>query len=405
MVKKGNTQGKNNEVIQHQNRLLVLRLIRERKVISRVELAELTGLKQATITNIINELIKNDYVLETGLIEGKNGRRVKGLCLNTDKSRILVARINSEYHAVGIYDLDANCIKAEKVFWESESSFEEMMETVRDQFLNMKESYGKDKQIIGAGVVIGGSITTVDPEFQSRLEGSLEKYITEYFTRELDMEVYVNNMSNMSGYLEWNRLEAEKKKIKTLVTLMVGYSIDCAVIFNGVVLKGKNGRAGHFGHVSIDVNGPECECGNRGCINGYISVRAVKKRWAELLKYYPNPELKADCNIRDIIKAYYSGELIARIIYHDLAEKLGVVIANLINQFNPEEVIIGDEIPNTDEFINLVRENAKSRLPLHRFEKTKIEIFKYERKIINDVGMKGMCLFVITEQMKNMMLE
>ena len=65
MVKKVNTQGKNNEVIQHQNRLLVLRLIRERRVISRVELAELTGLKQATITNIINELIKNDYVLET----------------------------------------------------------------------------------------------------------------------------------------------------------------------------------------------------------------------------------------------------------------------------------------------------------------------------------------------------
>ena len=82
-----------------------------------------------------------------------------------------------------------------------------------------------------------------------------------------------------------------------------------------------------------------------------------------------------------------------------------MVISNLINQFNPEEVIIGDEIPNTDEFINLVRENAKSRLPLHRFEKTKIEIFKYERKIINDVGMKGMCLFVINEQMKNMMLE
>ena len=253
--------------------------------------------------------------------------------------------------------------------------------------------------------MIGGSITTVDPEFQSGLDGSLEKYITKYFREQLDMEVYVNNMSNMSGYLEWNRLEAEKKPIKTLVTLMVGYSIDCAVIFNGVVLKGKNGRAGHFGHVSIDVNGPECECGNRGCINGYISVRAVKKRWAELLKYYPNPGLKADCNIRDIIKAYYSGELIAKIIYHDVAQKLGVVIANLINQFNPEEVIIGDEIPNTDEFINLVRENAKNRLPLHRFEKTKIEIFKYERKIINDVGMKGMCLFAINEQMKNMMLD
>ena len=169
MVKKVNTQGKNNEVIQHQNRLLVLRLIRERRVISRVELAELTGLKQATITNIINELIKNDYVLETGLIEGKNGRRVKGLCLNTDKSRILVARINSEYHAVGIYDLDANCIKAEKVFWEDESSFEEMMETVRDQFFHMKEAYGKNKQIIGAGVVIGGSITTVDRNFSQGL--------------------------------------------------------------------------------------------------------------------------------------------------------------------------------------------------------------------------------------------
>lgn len=404
MVRKVINQGKNSEVIQQQNRLLVLRLIRENKVTSRVQLAELTGLKQATITNIVNELISREYVKETGLIEGKNGRRVRGIMLNDERMRILVARITSEYYAAGIYDLNGTCVSVEKKFWNEDEPFAQKLKLIREDLLAYVEEYKDSKEIIGTGIVIEGSVARMASDLCNQIKADMETYLKAYFSEALDMAVYVDNMSNMSAYFEWNNLISKKERIHTLVCLSIGYAVDCAVIFNGILLKGRNGRVGHFGHVSIDMNGPVCECGNRGCIRNYISVDAVKKRSRELKLQYPDMELSEDCNIRDIVKAYWNGETFAVKLYEEVADKLGIVLTNLINQFNPEEVIFGDEIPNNDEFLELVKKYTKMRLPQHRYERVKIKVFQEERKTERDVGMRGMCLFVINEQLKWMEL-
>lgn len=399
------SRGKNSEIIQQQNRLLVLRLIRENKVTSRVMLAEATGLKQATITNIVNELIELDYVKETGLIAGNNGRRVKGIMLNDEKMRVLVARFTSDYYAVGIFNLNGICIKVEKKFWEKESEFKKKIEILKAELLLYKAHESQEKQILGAGIVLQGIVTGIEPEFREHLDEDLETYLSRYFTEQLTLDVYVDNMSNMSAYYEWNREISQKKEIRTLVCLMIGYSVDCAVIFDGKVAQGRNGKAGHFGHVSIDMNGPQCECGNRGCIKNYISVSAVRKRAAELKALYPESNLTEESNIREIIKAFYNGEALAKQLYEEVAEKLGVIIANLINQFNPESILIGDEIPNSDEFERMVKSSVRKRLPKNRFDRVKIKIFKEPRKTEYDVGMKGMSLFVINEQLKTMKLK
>lgn len=404
MANKMVNQGKNSEIIQQQNRLLILRLIRERGTVSRVGLAEITGLKQATITNIINELIERDYVKETGLIEGANGRRVKGLALNGEKMRILVARLTTDYYAVGIYDLLGNCIKAEKKYWKETVSFEEQIKEVRNDLIFYRDKQARGKQVIGTGIALQGNIC----RDLALLDGAedLESFLTAYYTKELGMDVYVDNTSNMSAYLEWERLTSSKAEIHTLLCLIISYSVDCAVICDGKVLHGRNGRAGHFGHVSIDMSGPLCECGNRGCIKNYISVDAVKKRCEELMPAFQESVLyQKEYNIRDLINAYYKKDVLARAVYNEIAEKIGVILANLINQFNPEEIILGDEIPNNNEFLNLVRTYTNRRLPKERAQRVEITVFSEERKTENDVGMKGMSLYVINEQLKTMKLK
>lgn len=405
MTKEIADQGKNSEVIQLQNRLLVLRLIRERKVISRVMLAELTGLKQATITNIVNELIKMEYIKETGLIEGNNGRRVKGIELNVEKMRVLIVRFTSEYYAVGVYDLNGKCLRVEKKFWEKDSSFQERLEIMKEEILPYKEKLSRKKQILGVGIVLQSGLVGASPELYNVLNGDMETYVDRYFSEMLQMDVFVDNYSNMSAFYEWNCLTSENKKIHTLVSLTVGYSVDCAVILDGMTLQGRNGKVSHFGHVSIDMNGQKCECGNRGCINQYVSISAIRKRISELKGKYPEAVIDENSNIRDIIKAYYSNEPLALELYEETAGYLGIIIANLINQFNPEEIIFGDEIPNSDEFLELVKHYTRMRLPWHRFARTNLKMFKAERKTEMDVGMKGMCLYVINEGLKHMKLK
>lgn len=398
------TQGKNSEVIQQQNRLLVLRLIRKNTILSRVRIAELTGLKQATITNIINELLEMNYVKEAGLIKGSNGRRVKGIILNLDKMRILVARITNHYYAVGVYDLNGNCIKVEKHLWDQTHDFKHKMEDMKVNLLDYMSQDENIKKYIGAGIVIQESSIGLNNEFLPDDSNSLERYLEDYFTKALGIDIFINNVADMSAYFEWNSLSVEKEKVKILVCLIVGYSIDCAIIVDGEVIQGKNGRLGHFGHVSIDINGPFCECGNRGCIKNYISIDAIKARCEQLRELYPHSHLNKDSDIREFINAYYQKDLLARHLYEEMAYKLGVVLVNLINQFCPDEIIIGDEIPNNDEFIELIRENVRQRLPLKRFERTEICVFKQERKTKMDPGMRGMCLYVINQKLQNMKL-
>lgn len=401
---KARDQGKNSEVIRQQNRLSVLRVVRDKRIISRVDIAHITGLKQATITNIINELKERDYVKEAGLIEGNNGRRVKGIMLNDEKMRILVSRITSDYYAIGIYDLYGVCIKVEKHFWEKEENFLEKLDSIKEDMKRYAGIYGREKQIIGIGIVIDGSISNMDQSFSSLQKTDIESYLEQYFYVQLEIPVFVENMSNMAAFFEWNRLISAQNNVHTLVCLSISYSIDCAVIFDGKFFRGRNGKIGHFGHVSIDMNGPLCECGNRGCIKKYISVDAIKKKCMELKKKYPRIPLDEECNIREIVQAYNRGEQYAEELYEEVADKLSIILVNLINFFNPDEVIFGDEIPNTDKFLELTKSYIRKRMPEQRYKRVAVKVFREERKTEKDVGMRGMCLFVTNEQLKKMEL-
>lgn len=394
-------EGKNSEVIQHQNRLLVLRIIREKKEISRVKLSEITGLKQATITNIVNQLLELDYVIETGLIGGSNGRRVKGIRLNDEKMKILITRITSEYFAVGVYNLYGSCISVEKVFWE-DSNQNNKLEVIAFKMLQCIEN--NRNEITSAGIVIQGSISDLCKKYDYAYSENIEAFLYDYFREKLQVEIYVNNVSNMSAFYEWEKLNLQNIEVKTLVCLMVGYAVDCSVLYNGRVVKGRNGRAGHFGHVSIDINGPLCECGNRGCIKNYISVEAIRKRCSELKDRYPNSNIDENSNIREIYNAYFDKDEMVLVIYEEVAEVLGMVVANLINQFNPDRIIIGDEIPNDDTFLDKIKYYAAQRLPEDRYVRVNIDVFKETRRTQNDVGMRGMCLYAINEQLNTMEL-
>lgn len=398
-------KGNNSENVQQQNRLLVLRLIRRFRETSRVMLAEETGLKQATITNIVNDLLELGYVKEIGLIEGANGRRVKGISLNAENLCVLVARFNSDYYAIGSYDLNGDCIKVEKKFWDEKFKFDERLDILSKEFLYYRDIITRGKKVLGAGIVLQGSITGENIEFVNNMSEDIERYMEKFFSEILEMSVYVDNMSNMSAFFEWDYLNQTYEDNHMLICLMVGYSVDCAIISDGRIVLGGNGRAGHYGHVSIDVNGPECECGNCGCVKNYISVSAVKKRVAELNEQYPNSIIEKESNIRDIIQAFYGRDELACQLYEEIAETLGVIVTNLINQFNPEEIILGDEIPNDDIFCGMIQNAVKKRIPKHRYERVRINMFKTERKTQYDVGLRGMSLFVITEQLKKMKLK
>jgi predicted NBD/HSP70 family sugar kinase len=161
----------------------------------------------------------------------------------------------------------------------------------------------------------------------------------------------------------------EGRGIKDLVYLRIGYNIGAGIIIDKALYTGADNLAGAFGHMIVDLNGPECSCGNRGCLDAIVSRAAIEKK---LLQSYRDghatilaSELdkeSPDINSAVIAEAVDQEDLLTCQVVEGAAEVLGIGIANVINFLNPHRVILGgDVIDEIDLFFERTVEAAKRR--------------------------------------------
>lgn len=131
------------------------------------------------------------------------------------------------------------------------------------------------------------------------------------------------------------------------IGLTIGTGIGGGLILNGALFHGASGIAGELGHASIDANGRLCKCGNYGCLEAYASGPAIAVRAREALNGEESSLLPGmvDGNLdritaQTVYEAAERGDLVARDVVRDTAQFLGTGIANLLNIFNPEVVVI-----------------------------------------------------------------
>ena len=103
-MKKMQKNGKNASTMLQENRNLLLQLIRDRGSVSRKQLAEQSGLQQATVTIIIQELLEQGLIRENGMIDGGNGRRVKAFSM-AEELYVVSIRLTGVYIKLGLYDV------------------------------------------------------------------------------------------------------------------------------------------------------------------------------------------------------------------------------------------------------------------------------------------------------------
>jgi glucokinase len=138
------------------------------------------------------------------------------------------------------------------------------------------------------------------------------------------------------------------KGVNNLVMLTVGTGIGGGIIINGELYSGPSGSAGEIGHMTIDINGPKCSCGNIGCLERLVSGKAVAEEAIRRLSQGAKSSLTeiAGDKIRSITAekvslAAQNGDSLAREVISKAATYLGIGLVNLVNIFNPEMIIIG----------------------------------------------------------------
>jgi len=189
---------------------------------------------------------------------------------------------------------------------------------------------------------------------------------------ELKLPVFIENDANAAALGEQWRGAA--KDIRSMIFLTLGTGVGGGIILDGRIWHGADGMAGEVGHMTIIPDGRICGCGNRGCLEMYASSRGIVMTFkAMCAEKRLDAEDRKELTSAQIYQAARNGDTVAHLVMKDMGRYLGIGIANLINIFNPEMVVIGGGVMDAwDLFIDATREEVRKRAFAYTAERTKI---------------------------------
>lgn len=378
--KRYNKKGTNLEDVQEMNRSLVIRLLRKMQVCSRAELAKETGLKQATITNIVNDLMDWGLVKETGIIEGAKGRRSIGIAFNSDLYKVVGVRLARKYFSVGLFDLAGteHSIETQSIDITSgpDTAFKKMKKAIQKTL-----QYAGKERVIGIGIAIPGpffrdegriGLMTEFPRWERIL-------IQDELQKDLGLPVYLEHDANAGALAEW-WFGPHSREMGTMIYIAAGQGVGAGIVINGKIFRGSLGTAGEIGHMSISFDGPKCECGNNGCLEHYCSTIALTREIEKNMPNYPKSLLINDSSFKSIIKAVEKDDELAVKVFRQTAWYLGFGLSSIINSFNPDVLVIGDELAQAGTYLlRVVRDTIKEHVIESIYKSVAIELTSFEK--------------------------
>ena len=347
------------------NDALTLNVIRRQGPVSRVEISKMTGLTPPTVTNITTKLLELGLIAEDRIGESSGGRRPLLLKINSLLATVIIIYIRSERMIGYVIDPefqiqleDSRNIKGKKE--------DEILKMLLDIISDCRKRAAVPA--LAVGVVVRGPVRRKDgiavfvPNIGWR-NTPLKGIIEEHIGLPAFIENDVKALSNGEYYY------GSVKDAKSMILLKVSHGIGGGIIFNGSLYRGVNDSAGEVGHTTIDIAGPICSCGNYGCLEALASenalvdavAKAIKEGQSSIIYDMVKGELK-DLTPEVIYEAADAGDELAIRMLGQVARYLGIGIANLVNTFNPEILIIGGGIVRGRQYIeDIVRQTVEDR--------------------------------------------
>ena len=355
--------GKNSFDIQESNRVSVLRILSKEDVLTRADLSRMTGLKQATITNIINDLLSSGVVSETGTLKGNLGRRSIGIRLNAENFNVVGIKIARRSYSVGIFNIKNQLLDKTYQKLEPSTGASAVLQSLVADARRLIDKYGSCCAI---GVAVPGHYLrregriAVMTEFVGWEKIDIYKKLSDAF----EQPVFVEHDATAGALGEWN-CSANIGSDDVLVHLLASEGIGSGVVIDGKIISGYRGIFGEVGHMSINVMGARCVCGNCGCLEMYCSALAfVKDVLAELPKH-PESTLNSEKKVTadTVFHHMRQGDSFALSAVKRVGRYLGYGIANIVNIYDPKEIVISDIMSGGGEvMMYAIKEAAKERL-------------------------------------------
>ena len=351
------TKTGNLRLVQKINRSLVLNLIREKGPLSRADISKITKLTRSTISSIVEYLIKKDLIKEIGLTSSGVGRRAILLELNSKAYYSIGVDLGTLHTTIAITDLLGRIETRNEYPTDCKQSKDKIIEKLKTAIHKIiKDSGIKRKKIVGIGIAAPGLVDKKGTMLITPNFGWRDTPLREILKKKFHIPVFVDNNVNAMALAESEF--GEGQGVKNFVFINVGMGIGSGVVINGELFHGESNCTGEIGHTTVDYNGPKCSCGNKGCLEVMASGPAIAKRAIKAVKEGEKSLISKVANYdfnqisaEVVSKAANQGDKLGRHIMEETGEYLGTGVANIINLFNPELVIVGGGVTQAGDLI------------------------------------------------------
>lgn len=327
------------------NSRLVLRTIYDCGQISRAELARITQLTRATISDVVADLIRQGLVEEIGYGATAVGRTPMLLGVVASSRQLIGIDIANGELRAAIVNLRGQISQSTQLSLrdvDGEAIVTLLYEAV-DGLLRATTS-----PLLGIGIGVPGLIDTAGGGVRSAVNlGWHDLPLRDLLQRRYELPVYVANDSHLAALAEYS---FGSQPAEHVVVLLVGRGIGAGIVLNGQIFLGDTGGAGEIGHVVVAEQGQPCRCGNIGCLETVASSRAIVRRAAALAEAQPSSALRRlaaqseEITLEQIQQALADGDAAARQVIVEAGRYLGIAVAHVVGILNIRRIVIAGQL-------------------------------------------------------------
>jgi N-acetylglucosamine repressor len=301
------------------------------------------GMRRGAVSRLIDELLKAGWIFEGAKAESKRGRRPQHLFIETRRRCVMAVDVSAGLTSLLVTDVLGHPLLDVAGFptpRRPSALVRELVQRIRD-LLSAHPEVGK---CVGVGVVVSGLVE----------DGGLLRFSPTLEWHDVDLlrplkaatrlHVVVENSCKACMLAQVWAVRGDVPVEGPLVFVNVSDGTGVGIAIDGKLLRGANNVAGEYGHLPLNMYGPRCSCGQRGCWEAYVSKRAIISRYDGNDPSWPESAKPQGVTVEDIIARARAGEGRALGTLRETGYYLGRGFALITKSVDPRRIYVGGEI-------------------------------------------------------------
>ncbi|MEU3018864.1 MULTISPECIES: ROK family transcriptional regulator [unclassified Nocardiopsis] len=325
------------------NQSRVLDAVRRSDGISRVELAERTGLTAQTVSNIVRRLLEGGLVLEDGRATSRGGKPATVLRLNAGAYYAVGMHIDPASTTLVVTDLAGRVVARSRRRTPASQGPRRVIDALSRSVRSVVEQADVPGRILGLGVATPGPLDTaggvVTPP---HLPGWRSVPLREALAEGTGLKVVIDNDATAATIGE--RWSGGEERSSDMAFVYVGTGVGGGLVLDGRVYRGTTLNAAEIGHVTVDPLGPLCPCGSRGCLETYVAPHAVATEAARRrgeASDFERGQARTVAAYRRVCREAHAGDPVALEVVNAAGRRLGQAATTLLNLVDVPLVVLG----------------------------------------------------------------